>query len=45
MNSITKTFRQEYADLIQKFEILFEERFLFDSINKRKVMKFLLQIK
>ncbi|MDB5157635.1 MAG: Transposase like protein [Mucilaginibacter sp.] len=28
-----KTFRQEYLDLLEKFEISFEERFLFDFIE------------
>lgn len=28
-----KTFRQEYVDFLQKFEIPFEERFLFDFFD------------
>ncbi|HEX5315893.1 MAG TPA: hypothetical protein VFX22_04500 [Candidatus Kapabacteria bacterium] len=38
---ITKTFREEYIEMLEKFEIPYEERYLFDFINHEEVLELL----
>ena len=36
-----KTFREEYLEMLEKFEIPFDERYLFDFIDPAEVQEFL----
>jgi len=33
-----KTFREEYTNLLNKFQVVYEERYLFEGIDEAKMM-------